>query len=157
MWLTETVGVDAAELAKECEVYLAAFTGTTVDYPGIISSLLSAADGLVFLTVLQGNQVCIVHSVGRFSCGLGRPTAAHNCIFGLMVEKVGGSLPPIAMVPTAWLVQWIQLETQIKMMEVDLEGQAADPRELIAAPVGTGSAGARPLVEVQKLVMVPRA
>ena len=57
MWLTETVGVDAAELAKECEVYLAAFTGTTVEFTGIVSSLLTAADGLVFLLVLPGNQV----------------------------------------------------------------------------------------------------
>ena len=156
-WLTETVGLDAAELAKECEVYLIALTGTTADYPGIISSLLSAADRIVFLKVLQGNQVCIGQSVGRFSCGLGRPTAAHNRIFGLMGEKVGGSLPPIAMVPTAGLVQWIQLETQIKTMETDLEGLAADPKEVIVAPVGTVSAGARPLVEVQILVMVPRA
>ena len=156
-WLTDTVGVDAAEVAKECEVYLVALTGTTADYPGIISSLLSAADRTVFLKVLQGNQMYIGQSVGSFSCGLGRPTASHNRFFGIIGEKVGGSLRPIAMVPTTGLIQWIQLKTKIKTMETDLEGLAADPKEVIAAPLGTVSAGARPLVEVQILVILSRA
>ena len=64
-WLTETAGVDATEMEKEYEVYLSAFMGTIVDYQGIVLSLLLVADGLVFLTVLQGNQVFIVHLLGR--------------------------------------------------------------------------------------------
>ena len=50
-------GVDAAKMAKECEVYLATFTGTTMDYSGIVLSVLLSSDGLVFLTILQGNKV----------------------------------------------------------------------------------------------------
>ena len=144
-------------MENECEVYLDAFTGTTIDFSGIILSLLLAADGLVFLTVLQGNQVCIVHSVGRFSCRLGRPTAACSCICGLLEEKLGGSLPQIVLVTAAGLVQCIQLETQINLTKVNLEGLAADPEDLIAAPLQMGSVGVRPLVEVQKMVMVPKA
>ena len=34
-WLAETVGEDATDTKKECKVYLAAFTGITVDYLGI--------------------------------------------------------------------------------------------------------------------------
>ena len=94
----------APELAKECKLYLAVFTGTIVGYQWIVSSLLPAAESLVFFMVLPGNQVSIVHSLGRFICVLGRPKAAHNCIFGLLVEKVGFSLPPISMVTASGLV-----------------------------------------------------
>ena len=93
----------------------------------------------------------------RFSCRLGRLTAAHNCIFGLLGEKVGVSLPPIAMVPEARLVLWIQLETQVKPTEADLEGLTAEPEEFITAPEEVEITGARTMVEAQKLVMVPKA
>ena len=52
------------------------------------------------------------------------------------------------MVPATGLLQWLQLENQINPAEADLGGLVADPGELIAAPVGMGSAGARPSVEV---------
>ena len=83
-------------------------------------------NGLVFLTILQGNQVCIAHLLGMSSCELRHPTAAHNCIFCLMRKELGGSLHPIAMVPVAGLVQLIQLKTQINPTKADLEGLAAD-------------------------------
>ena len=81
---------------------------------------------------------------------------AHNFIFGLLGKKLGGSLTPIDMVLLTGLVPWIQMETQVKPTEADLEGLTADLEELITAPVGTRSAGARPSVEVQKLVMVTK-
>ena len=59
-------------MAKECEAHLDAFTGNPVDYPVIVVSILATADGMVFLKVIAGNQVCPVHSVGRFRCGLGK-------------------------------------------------------------------------------------
>ena len=92
-------GADASDMEKECEVYLTAFTGTTVDYPAIVSYLRTVADGLVFMKVLLGNQVLIMNLVGRFSCGMGRPAADHNSIFRLLVEKLICYLPPIVMVP----------------------------------------------------------
>ena len=53
--MTETSGSDATDLTKGCELDPTDFMGTNVDYPGIVSYLLSAADGLVFITVLQEN------------------------------------------------------------------------------------------------------
>ena len=107
-------------------MYLAAFTGNIVYYPVIFLSILSVVDVLLFLMFLQRNQVCIVHSLDRFSCGLGRPKSARNRILGLLGDKVGGSLPPILMVPASGLVQWIQLETQINLAEADLGGLVAN-------------------------------
>ena len=78
--------------------------GTTIDYMGIVSYLIAAADSLLFLKVLLGNQVCIVHLVGRLSCGIGRPTASHNRIFGILREKAGKYLYPIVMVRATGLV-----------------------------------------------------
>ena len=57
----------AAKMEKECKVYLSTFTGTTVDYLGIVLSLLAVTYKLVLLTVLPGKQVCILHLVERFS------------------------------------------------------------------------------------------
>ena len=98
---------DTVDLEKDRELYLTDLTGTTVDYTGIVLPIFATADGLVFLTVFPGKQLCIVHSVRRFNCGLVRPIADHNCIFGILGEKLGGSLPPIYMVPVTGLVPCI--------------------------------------------------
>jgi hypothetical protein len=104
-------GTSAAEPAAECETYLDAFNGTPVDYNAIVlTSLLAASDGMVFLTVLARNEVCPVHSIGRFTCRLGKHTPLHNRIFGLLGEKVEESLPPVAMVPAGGLAPWLQIE-----------------------------------------------
>ena len=155
-WLEEMAGVDATETEKECNVYLATFTGTNVSYPGIVSSLLVVAEGLIILMFLIGNQFNIVHLVGRFICGLGRPNTTHNRTFGKLVDKVGVSLPPIDMVLLVEMVPCIQMKVQVKLMEVDLEGLVAETEELIAAPRGKGSSGAGTSVEVQNLVMVSK-
>jgi hypothetical protein len=89
LWFSESDCTSAVDMAAECETYLKAFTGTPVNYNRIVMSLLATADGMVFLTILTGNQVCPIHLLGRFSCGLGRPTQSHNRIFGLLGEKVG--------------------------------------------------------------------
>ena len=97
-----------------------------------------------------------MHLVGRFSFRLGRLTTAHNFVFGLLVENVGGSLPPIAMVPSVELVTWIQLERQVNPTEADLKGLEAEPEDLITVSEEAGRAGVRTAVEVQKLVMVTK-
>ena len=52
---------------KRVKVIPGHLTGATVQYLEILSSLLVAADDLAFLAVLPGNQVCMFHSMGRFS------------------------------------------------------------------------------------------
>ena len=54
----------AAELVKECEAYLDAFTGNSVDYPAIVMLILATANSIVFLAVLDRNQVFLVPAVG---------------------------------------------------------------------------------------------
>ena len=73
---------------------------------------------------------------------------SHNRNFGMMGDKIGGSLPPIAIMPVTGLVPWIQLETQVKPREVELEGLATETEGLITVPNETGSAGAGTMVEV---------
>ena len=107
-------------MAAECETYIETFSGTPVDYNAIVTLLLAAADGMVFLTVLAGNQVCPMHSLNRFSCGLGKHTPSHNRIFGLLGEKVGEQLPPVAMVPAGGLAPWFQLEDKHQPTTADL-------------------------------------
>ena len=60
------------------------------------------------------------------------------------------------MVLATGMVQWIQLEKQVKLTELYLEGLTADPEKLITDPGGTGSAGARPSADVHNLVMFPK-
>ena len=75
-----------------------------MDYSWIVLYLLTAADDMVFFMVIPRNQVCLVHLVGRFSFGMGGPTAAHNCILRLLVDKVGDYLLTISMLPASGLV-----------------------------------------------------
>ena len=70
--MSETSGIGAVELVKECKACLDGFTGNPVDYPETVKSLLAKFDGMVLLTVISGNKVCLVNSVGRFICGLGK-------------------------------------------------------------------------------------
>jgi hypothetical protein len=149
-------------MAKECESYLDAFSQTPVDFNALVSSLLTTADGMVFLTVLTGNQVVPVHSIGKFSCGLGRQTLSHNRIFGLLGEKVGESLPPIAMVPAAGLVPWFQMEERHQPTTADLAELKSSRDRTRLEPVVEGDADKdedddRPKVSVQKMVMIPKA
>jgi hypothetical protein len=120
LWMSKSAGTSAAEMAAECEAYIETFSGTPVDYNAIITSLLVASDGMVFLTLLAGNQGCTVHLMGRFSCGLGKHTPSHNHIFGLLGEKVGEQLPPVAMVPAGGLAPWFQLEDKHQPTTADL-------------------------------------
>ena len=87
LWVFKTSGIGDAELDKECKLYHDAFTRNPVEYLTMLTSLLETADGMVFLAVLSGDQVCMVNSIGRFTFGLGKHTPSHNNISGLMEEK----------------------------------------------------------------------
>jgi hypothetical protein len=156
LWLSESTGTSAADMATECEMYLDAFKGTPVDYNDIITSLLATSKGMIFLTVLTGNQVCPVHSLGRYSCGLGMHTPAHNRIFGLLGEKIGESLPPVVMVPAAGLAPWLQIENHNLPTTGDLAGLETSRSRTVSEPDGGDEDDDdRPKVSVQKLVMIP--
>jgi hypothetical protein len=89
LWTSQSATTTAEEMKEDMESYVAAYTEANPDYPSIQTTILNLSDWLGFLTVLAGNQVVLVHSLGLFSSGLGRPTSAHNRMFGLLGKKIG--------------------------------------------------------------------
>jgi hypothetical protein len=63
-----------------------------------------------FLTILPDHQVCLIHSLGQHSSGLGRQTSAHNRFFGLLGANVGDQLPPVVMAPSPGLAPWLKVK-----------------------------------------------
>ncbi len=107
LWTSQSATTTTEEMKNDMESYLEAYTSPNPDYAAIQTNILNSSDWMGFLTVLSGNQVVLVHSLGLFSVGLGRPTPAHNRMFGLLGEKVGTGPPPIVMAPSAGLAPWI--------------------------------------------------
>ena len=110
-----------------------------------------------FLTVLSGDQVCTLHSIGRFRCDIGKHTPAHNHIFWLLGGNVGDKLPPIVILPEAGLVPWLQPEERYQIIATDLEVLEISQKITVTEPVVTGDANDRPKFSVQKLVVIPKA
>ena len=128
-----------------------------MEYVTIITPLLATADGMVFLTVLARDQVYMVHSIGRFRCGIGKLTPSNNFIFGILGEKVGYQIPPIAIVTTAGLVPWFQLEEMCQPLAVDIAILETAQEITVTEPLVTGYADDRPKFSFQKLLMIPKA
>jgi hypothetical protein len=72
-------------------------------------SVLASSEFMSFLTVVSGDMVTVVQSLGQFSGGLSRQLLSHNRIFGLIGEKVGGELPPMVMAPVSGITPWLQI------------------------------------------------
>jgi hypothetical protein len=141
-------------MKREMEAYHETYTGASPDYPGIQTTILSSSDWMGFLTVLSGNQVVLVHSLGLFSSGLGSPTPAHNRIFGLIGERVGSDLPPIVMAPSPGLVPWLKIQTCYRPGTEEL--MALDGNEARTIP-GPALELEEDVVSVQNICFVPKA
>ena len=128
-----------------------------MEYISIITLILATVDGMVLLSLLDGDQVCTVNSIGRFICGHGKHTSAHNRIFGLLGKTVGYQLPTIAMVTEAWLAPWFYLGERYQPIAADLAILQVAQEMMFTEPVVTGDAKDRPKVSVQNLVMIPKA
>jgi len=79
------------------------------NFEDIAQSILNSTKMLCFLTVFRDGTVTVVHSIGKYSSGLGLRTTAHNRCLALVGEKVNGQLPPIVMMPVGGLQPWITL------------------------------------------------
>ena len=112
---------------------------------------------MVLLTVLAGDQVCMVHLIRIFNCGLGNHTPSHNHILRILGENVGDQLPPIAMVLVAGLVPWFQTEERHQNIAVDLDILETAQEMTVTEPLVTGDADDRTKVSVHKLVINPKA
>jgi hypothetical protein len=94
LWTSQSATSTAEELAEDMESYIDIYLETAPDYAGIQTTILNSSDWMGFLTILTDNQVVLVHSLGLFSIVLGRPTLAHNMIFGLLGERLERTYHP---------------------------------------------------------------
>jgi hypothetical protein len=150
LWTSQLATTTAEEMKEDMESYVELYT----DYPAIQTTILNSSDWLGFLTILAGNQVVLVHSLGLFSSGLGRPSTANNCMFGLLGEKVGSGLPPIVMVPLAGLAPWIRVQTHYAPTEASLQTLESESELTIPRPAMEPEDAQR---SVQNICFVPRA
>jgi hypothetical protein len=93
---------------------------------------------------------------------MGRPTPAHNQIFGLVGEKVQDQLPPIVMAPAAGLVPWLTIQHFHQPTTADLAELSEDTTTTILQPNFEGGDNDdedpdRPLVSVQSMTFMPKA
>jgi hypothetical protein len=137
------------------ESYVQAYTDANPDYNAIQSTILNTAEWMGFLTVLADDQVVLVHSLGLFSSGLGRPTPAHNRMFGLIGERIGGELPPVIMVPATGLVPWLRVQNQPEPSKAALQALATSSQKTMLQP--DESDGDEEDISVQNLCYVPKA
>jgi hypothetical protein len=162
MWLAASAATTAEDLKEEIATYLQVYTAPPIDYTATKAALLTSTSQLCFLTILAGNQVCVVHSLGRFSSGLGRSTPANNHIFALLGEKFGDQLPPTVMVNSAGLVPWLSLHNHHQPTDGDLaeleDGtEATVQKNLVEGHENEDEDDARPIVWVQNLCFIPKA
>jgi hypothetical protein len=154
LWASQSATTTAGEMKTEMEAYVEAYTDANPDYNAIQTAILNSADWMGFLTVIAGNQVVLVHSLGLYSSGLGRPTAAHNRIFGLIGERVGTDLPPIVMVPSAGLVPWIKVQSRYQPHIDQINQLATGEARTILAPTVERDEDE---MSVQNICFVPKA
>jgi hypothetical protein len=158
LWTSQSARMTAEEMKNDMDSYLVPYTDATLDYNAIQVTVLNLVDWIGFLTILLDDQVVLVHSLG-FSSGLGRQTAAHNRIFGLLGEKVGNKLPPMVMAPMTGLVPWLRVQEQLEPDDADLVHLESRidktiPIPIPAAPLTEDNDGQR---SVQNICFVPKA
>jgi hypothetical protein len=150
-------------MKEEVESYIQVYTQAPIDYTTTQNTILSSTEGLCFLTILAGNQVRVVpvHSLGRFSSGLGRNTPANNRIFGLLGEKVGEQLPPTVMVPLAGLIPWLTPQNYHQPTNADLAILKDNADTTVGMPEIAGNEDEDedpdcPQVSVQNICFIPK-
>jgi hypothetical protein len=153
LWTSQSATTTAEEMKVDMESHIEAYSSINPDYPAIQTNILNSSDWIGFLTVIAGSQVVLVHSLGLFSVGLGRPTPAHNRMFGLLGEKVGTGLPPIVMALEGGLASWISIQTRHQPLEASLRALEASSALTIALFLDQeGTDG----VSVQNICFVPK-
>ena len=161
MWLSAAASTTVEDMKEEVESYIQVYTEAPIDYTTTQNTILSSTDGLCFLTILAGNQVCVIHSLGRFSSGLGRNTPANHRIFGLLGEKVGEQLPPTVMVPSAGLIPWLTPQNYHQPTDADLATLKDNADTTVDKPEIAGNENEdedpnRPRVSVQNVCFIPK-
>jgi hypothetical protein len=163
LWMSQTSTKTTEENKQELVNYLDAYAGSeNPDYNAIQSTMLTSGDWYGFLTILPDNQICLVHSLGKHSSGLGRPTSANNRIFGLLGEKVGDQLPPLIMAPSVGLIPWLKIQELKQPTMEDLAGLAGTATKTLLLPQEAAreeeeATEADEKASVQSICYVPKA
>jgi hypothetical protein len=160
LWVSQTSTMTREEIKEDLRGYLEAYAGSgTPDYAAIQNQVVASGDWYGFLTILPDHQVCLIHSLGRHSSGLGRQTAAHNRFFGLLGEKVGDQLPPVVMAPSLGLVPWLKIQDVHQPAIADLQELEDVLAKTVLGPLldEDDEDESRPKVSVQNICFVPKA
>jgi hypothetical protein len=146
------------EIKEELHGYLEAWTSTP-DYLGIQNQVVASGDWYGFLSILPDHQVCLIHSLGQHSSGLGRQTAAHNRFFGLLGDKVYDQLPPLVMAPPTGLAPWLRVKDVHRPVLVDLQELQDKMIKTVLRPSLNDDVEDDdwPKVSVQNVCFVPKA
>jgi hypothetical protein len=118
-------------MVADVESYLSVFSVDAPAYSTIQMSILASSEFMAFLTVVSGDMVTVVQSLGRFSGGLGRQLLSHNRVFGLIGEKIGGELPPMVMAPMAGITPWLHIMEVALPTDAELETLAGSDQQTI--------------------------
>jgi hypothetical protein len=162
LWMSQSSTTTGAEMVADVDSYLSVFAVNAPAYSTIQMSVLASSEFMAFLTVVSGDMVTVVQSLGRFSGGLGRQLLSHNRVFGLIGEKVGGELPPKVMAPMAGITPWLQIMEVALPTDAELEALAGSDQKTIVQAVAMeddedgAEQPAADTASVQKLGYIPR-
>ena len=163
VWMRQTSSTSGQEMSEQIESWLDMYANLPVDYASVVDDITAASDWVGFLTVLKGNAVSLVHSLGQFRTGLGTASPGNGRTFGLLGERLGRGPPPIIMVPSAGgLAAWIRPIALHEPSEAEIEVLKGSDERTIQKPTVTGDKAKdedpdHPRVEVTNLCFIPKA
>jgi hypothetical protein len=134
IWQEQSIGITLQITITEVKEFLAHYSGAKPDLQAIGEAIISSCRNLTFLTIMKDSRVCLMHSIGKCSLGLGRPTPAHRRVFGLIGEKVGAELPPAVMAPSSGLKDWIRAQEIREPTDKYLDALKDEAKTLLPAP-----------------------
>jgi hypothetical protein len=156
--MSQSSTTSGVEMAEDVESYLSVFAVDSPAYDSIQMSVLASSEFMAFLTVVSGDRVTVVHSLGRFSGGLGKQLLSHQRIFGLIGEKVGGELPPMVMAPMLGIAPFLQIKEVNVPTDAQLGALATTESRTILEPKDADNEDTEvyETASVQKLGYIPR-
>jgi hypothetical protein len=136
IWKEQNIGITLDATKAEISEFLANYEGATrPDYAIIEDAILSSCRNLSFLTIMKDHRVCLLlHSIRKYSSGLGKPTPARRRIFGLIGEKIGTELPPAVMAPSVGLKDWIKTQDLYEPTDDYIQGLKDGTKMILPVP-----------------------
>jgi hypothetical protein len=164
LWTRQTRSTAGIEMEEQINSWLNQYSNVPTDYGILVSGITSTADWIGFPTVVKGNVILLVYSLGQFRTGLGTASPGNGRTFGLVGECVGMGPAPIIMVPsTGGLAAWVRPIELHEPSEAELETlKGSAERRTMDKPTIQGDATKdedpnHPFLEVTNLCFIPKA